>query len=151
MLKWRTKMAGVKLSQTEMQYINMLLRVVNVSVKDCIVDEENNRVIYVVAQGQAGLAIGRRGSNIARLKELIAKDVEIVEYSPDMRTFIKNCFLPIVVREIKFQERRNGTIVKVKVDSKDTGRAIGRNGKNINRVKKLVTRQFDVQDVLIEQ
>jgi len=144
-------MAGVKLSQTEMQYINMLLRVVNVSVKDCIVDEENNRVIYVVAQGQAGLAIGRRGSNIARLKELIAKDVEIVEYSPDMRTFIKNCFLPIVVREIKFQERRNGTIVKVKVDSKDTGRAIGRNGKNINRVKKLVTRQFDVQDVLIEQ
>jgi len=144
-------MAGVKLSQTEMQYINMLLRVVNVNVKDCIVDDENNRVIYVVAQGQAGLAIGRRGSNIARLKELIAKDVEIVEYSPDMRTFIKNCFLPIVVREIKFQERRNGTIVKVKVDSKDTGRAIGRNGKNINRVKKIVTRQFDVQDVLIEQ
>ena len=50
-----------------------------------------------------------------------------------------------------FLERKNGKAATVEVDTKDKGRAIGRNGKNINKVKKLVLRQFDVIDVMIKQ
>ncbi|MHA1687320.1 MAG: NusA-like transcription termination signal-binding factor [Candidatus Heimdallarchaeaceae archaeon] len=144
-------MTKVTLSHNEMQYITIFQGIVNVTIKDCIIDEEDNKIIFVVAEGQAGMAIGRRGMNINRLKELIAKNVEVIEYSPNPQIFIKNCFLPIPVKEIKFQERKNGTIAKIRVDNRDKGKAIGRNGKNINKVKKLVGRQFDIVDVMIEQ
>ncbi|MHA1398618.1 MAG: NusA-like transcription termination signal-binding factor [Candidatus Heimdallarchaeaceae archaeon] len=145
-------MPAVKLSQTEMQYITILQGIVNnVVIEDCIVDEEDNKVVFVVSEGQAGLAIGKRGANINRLKELIAKDVEIIEHSSNPTQFIKNCFLPIIIRNIIFTERKNGKVATVEVDNKDKGRAIGRNGKNINKVKRLVLRQFDIIDVMIKQ
>ncbi len=144
-------MPAVKLSQTEMQYITILQGIVNVTIKDCIVDEEDNKVIFVVSGGQAGLAIGKRGMNINKLKEMIAKDVEIIEHSSDPAKFIRNCFLPIIIREVIFLDRRNGKAATVEVDNKDKGRAIGRSGKNINKVKSLVLRQFDIVDVMIKQ
>lgn len=144
-------MPAVKLSQTEMQYITILQGIVNVTIKDCIIDEEDNKVIFVVSGGQAGLAIGKRGMNINKLKEMIAKDVEIIEHSSDPAKFIRNCFLPIIIREVIFLDRRNGKAATVEVDNKDKGRAIGRSGKNINKVKSLVLRQFDIVDVMIKQ
>ncbi len=144
-------MPAVKLSQTEMQYITILQGIVNVQINDCIVDDEENKVIFVVAEGQAGLAIGKRGININKLKEMISKDVEIIEHSSNPAKFIKNCFLPIIIKDITFLERKNGKAVTVEVDNKDKGRAIGRSGKNINKVKMLVLRQFDVVDVMIKQ
>jgi N utilization substance protein A len=144
-------MPAVKLSQTEMQYITILQGIVNVTIKDCIVDEEDNKVVFVVSGGQAGLAIGKRGMNINKLKEMIAKDVEIIEHSSDPAKFIRNCFLPIIIREVSFLDRRNGKAATVEVDNKDKGRAIGRSGKNINKVKNLVLRQFDIVDVMIKQ
>jgi len=144
-------MPAVKLSQTEMQYITILQGIVNVTIKDCIVDDEDNKVVFVVSEGQAGLAIGKRGMNINKLKEMIAKDVEIIEHSSDSAKFIRNCFLPIIIREVTFLDRRNGKAATVEVDNKDKGRAIGRSGKNINKVKNLVLRQFDIVDVMIKQ
>lgn len=144
-------MPAVKLSQTEMQYITILQGIVNVTIKDCIIDEEDNKVVFVVSGGQAGLAIGKRGMNINKLKEMIAKDVEIIEHSSDPAKFIRNCFLPIIIREVTFLDRRNGKAATVEVDNKDKGRAIGRSGKNINKVKNLVLRQFDIVDVMIKQ
>lgn len=144
-------MPSVKISQTEMQYITTYQGIINVTVLDCIIEEEDNKILYVVPEGKAGLAIGKRGININRLKELITKDVEIIEHSSDPTKFIKNCFHPIVIKNIVIQERRNGKIATITVDSKDKGRAIGRNGKKINKVKNLVLRFFDIADVLIQQ
>jgi len=144
-------MPAVKLSQTEMQYITILQGIVDVTIKDCIVDEEDNKVVFVVSEGQAGLAIGKRGMNINKLKEMIAKDVDIIEHSSDPAKFIRNCFLPIIIREVTFLDRRNGKAATVEVDNKDKGRAIGRSGRNINKVKNLVLRQFDIVDVMIKQ
>ena len=144
-------MPAVKLSQTEMQFITIFQGIVNVMIKDCLIDEEDNKVTFVVSEGQAGLAIGKRGININRLKELIAKDVEIIEYSLDTTKFIRNCFLPIVTRNVTLLDRKNGKVATVEVDNRDKGRAIGRNGKNINKVKNLVLRQFDIVDVMIKQ
>ncbi len=144
-------MPAVKLSQTEMQFITIFQGIVNVMIKDCLIDEEDNKVTFVVSEGQAGLAIGKRGININRLKELIAKDVEIIEYSLDTAKFIRNCFLPIVTRNVTLLDRKSGKVATVEVDNRDKGRAIGRNGKNINKVKNLVLRQFDIVDVMIKQ
>ena len=46
---------------------------------------------------------------------------------------------------------KSGKTATIEVDNKDKGRAIGRNGKNINKIKRLVLRQFDLADVMIKQ
>ncbi len=142
-------MAGVRLSIDEMQYITMYQEIVNVKIKDCIISDDN-KVIFVVEEGQAGLAIGKRGVNILKLKELISKDIEVVEFSRDPSIFIKNCFLPIIPKDVKLQNKNKGQIAIVTFDTKDIGRAIGRDGKTINKVKQLVMRQYNIVDVIVK-
>ncbi|MHA1868129.1 MAG: NusA-like transcription termination signal-binding factor [Candidatus Heimdallarchaeaceae archaeon] len=141
---------GVKLSIDEMQFITIYQGIVNIKIRDCIIEESENKVLFVVEEGQAGLAIGKRGTNINKLKELIARDVEIIEYSSKPSIFIKNCFLPIIPKDVSIQNRKNGRVAVVTVDQKDIGLAIGRDGRTIKKVKQLVVRQFDIVDVIIK-
>ncbi len=142
---------SIKLSQSEMQYITTFQRIVDVYIKDCVVDDEENKITYVVSEGQAGMAIGKKGIHINKLKELVAKDVEIIEFSNNLEKFIKNCFLPIIIKSIRVDKKKDGSIAHVEVSSQDKGRAIGRNGKNINKVKMIVQRQYENVDVAIKQ
>ena len=88
-------------------------------------------------------------TNINKLKEMIAKDVEIVEHSSDPAKFIRNCFLPIPIKNLTFIERKNGKAATVEVDNKDKGRAIGRNGKNINKLFGLETKLHEGDLIVI--
>ena len=50
--------SGIKFTTTEMKYIALFESISGASVKDCIVDEEQGRVIFVVKKGDIGAAIG---------------------------------------------------------------------------------------------
>jgi N utilization substance protein A len=120
------------------------------SVKDCIIDEEQGRAIFIVNQGQVGVAIGRGGRNIHTLEKMTGKKHEIIEYSEDPVQFIKNALKPAAVREVRVTERTDGkTIAVVTVNPKDKGIAIGKNGKNAERLRFLAKRYFQIQNVSI--
>lgn len=72
---------GIKFTSHEMRYIALFESITNASVKDCIIDEEQARVLYVVNVGQVGVAIGRGGRNIHTLERMTGKKHEIIEYS----------------------------------------------------------------------
>jgi N utilization substance protein A len=120
------------------------------SVKDCIIDEEQGRAIFIVNQGQVGVAIGRGGRNIHTLERMTGKKHEIIEYSEDAVQFIKNALKPAAVREVRITERMDGKkMAVVTVNPKDKGVAIGKNGKNAERLRFLAKRYFDIQNVSI--
>jgi N utilization substance protein A len=120
------------------------------SVKDCIIDEEQGRAIFIVNQGQVGVAIGRGGRNIHTLERMTGKKHEIIEYSEDAVQFIKNALKPAAVREVRITERIDGKkMAVVTVNPKDKGVAIGKNGKNAERLRFLAKRYFDIQNVSI--
>ncbi len=52
-----------------MRYIALFESISGASVKDCIVDEVEQRAIFIVNQGQVGVAIGKGGRNIHTLNE----------------------------------------------------------------------------------
>jgi N utilization substance protein A len=54
------------------------------------VDDKMDRVIFVVNKGQMGLAIGKGGSTIKQLQNMVAKKIELVEFSDDASEFIRN-------------------------------------------------------------
>lgn len=141
---------GIKITADEMRYIALFENVSGASVKDCIVDEEGGRVIFIVNQGQVGVAIGRGGRNIHTLEKMTGKKQEIIEYSEDPAQFIKNALKPAVVKEVRVSERTDGKkIAVVTVSPKDKGVAIGKNGKNAERLRFLAKRYFNIQNVSI--
>ena len=133
-----------------MRYIALFESISGASVKDCIVDEVEQRAIFIVNQGQVGVAIGKGGRNIHTLERMTGKKHEIIEYSEDPATFMKNALKPAAVREIRVTERTDGKkMAVITVNPKDKGVAIGKNGKNAKRLRFLAKRYFDIQNVSI--
>jgi N utilization substance protein A len=142
--------SGIKFTSNEMRYIALFESITNASTKDCIVDEEQGRVLFVVSQGQLGIAIGKGGRNIHTLERMTGKKQEIIEYSEDPAQFIRNALKPADVKEVRITERPDGkSIAVVNVNPKDKGVAIGKNGRNAERLRFLSKRYFQIQNVSI--
>ena len=142
--------SGIKLTGTEMRYIALFESITGATVRDCIVEEEDKRILFVVKEGDVGMAIGKRGKNIHLLERMTDMKHEVIEYAEDPSQFIKNALKPARVREIRVTERPNGsTFAVVSVPAKDKGVAIGKNGKNADRLRFLAKRYFQIQTVSI--
>lgn len=142
--------SGIRLTSKEMRYIALFENITRASVKDCIVDDELNRIIFIVKEGDIGTAIGRGGKNIRLLERMTGKKHEIIEHSENAAQFIKNALKPAHVTEIRVTERPDGkSIAVVSVDPRDKGVAIGKNGRNAERIRFLAKRYFNIQNVSI--
>ncbi|HNL86133.1 MAG TPA: NusA-like transcription termination signal-binding factor, partial [Methanoregulaceae archaeon] len=99
--------------------------------------------------GEMGLAIGKKGASIKKAMEVMGKKIEVVEYSPSPEQFLKNCFLPAQVVAVGFETEDEGRIAHIEVRQEDRGIAIGKEGKNIFKAKKLALRQHNISDVTL--
>ena len=142
--------SGIRFTSREMRYIALFESITGATAKDCVVDEDLNRIIFVVKEGDVGVAIGRKGKNIHLLERMTGKKHEIIEHSENPAQFIKNALRPAQVKEIRITERPDGrTIAVVSVNPKDKGVAIGKNGRNAERIRFLAKRYFQIQNVSI--
>jgi len=142
-------LAGIRLTAEEMRYIALLQDLTGAIARDCVIDEENNRIIFVVRPGDAGKAIGRRGANINRLRQILGKEIEVVEYADDIETLVKNILSPARILSVRVAQRNGRKIVYVTVDPNDKGRAIGKGGRKVSVARLLLKRYFDVDDIKI--
>jgi len=142
---------GIRFTSREMQYISLFESITGAVVRDCIIDDELNRVIFVIKEGDVGIAIGKRGKNIALLEKMTGKRHEVIEFSDDPSQFLKNALKPARVREIRITERPDGKVIAVvSVDPRDKGIAIGKNGRNAERIRFLARRYFQIHNVNIQ-
>lgn len=113
-------------------------------------DEKMDRVIFIVNKGQMGLAIGKGGSTIKQLQNVIPKRIELVEYSDRIDEFLKNILNSNMINEIKINTRMDGTKQAiVVVDSKKKGVVVGKEGRNAEKARLLARRYFQISNVLI--
>ena len=141
---------SVKFTSNEIRYIALFETVTNAVVKDCIVDDEHDRITFLVKKGDMGLAIGKRGSTIAKMQKSVDKSVEIMEHSDDPGEFIKNLLSSAKVNSVEFTTDSKGNkIATLDVDSKDKKNAIGKNGQNIRRARQFAKRQFEISNIII--
>ncbi|MCD6529645.1 NusA-like transcription termination signal-binding factor [Candidatus Bathyarchaeota archaeon] len=133
-----------------MKYIALFESITGATVRDCIIDKDQNRIIFVVKEGEMGMAIGKRGKNMRILEKMTGKKYEIIEHSDSPVQFIKNALKPARVKEVRIMERPDGrTFAVISVDPKDKGVAIGKNGRNAERVRFLAKRYFQIDNVSI--
>ncbi|ABC57746.1 MULTISPECIES: NusA-like transcription termination signal-binding factor [Methanosphaera] len=142
---------SIKFTTNEIRYIGLFETITSATVKDCIIDEEHDKVTFLVKKGDMGLAIGKRGSTIAKMQNKVDKSIEIIEHSDDPGEFIKNLLSVAKVNSIEFSTNAKGNkIATLDVDSKTKRSTIGKNGQNIRRARQFAKRQFDISDIIIK-
>ena len=62
---------AIKLTTDQIRLISLFQNVTKTTARDCIDDEQQNKIIFVVNSGKMGLAIGKGGSNIKSLQNIL--------------------------------------------------------------------------------
>ena len=133
-----------------MRLMSLFQSVTGATARDCVEDEKKDRVIFVVNEGKMGLAIGKGGSHIKNLQNLVKRNVELVEYSEDAIKFLKNILNSKLVSDVKVNTRADGSLQAiVTVDPKKKGIVVGREGRNAEKARLLAKRYFEISSVLI--
>jgi len=139
-----------KITPEEFRYMALLSELTNTTVRDCIIDEENNRIIFLVNPDEVGKAIGARGFYVQQLRKILNKNIEIVGYSDKLEEQVKLALQPARVTDMKLVTRHDGTkVLYVAVDPADKAIAIGKGGRNIQRLKLILNRHFGIDSVVI--
>ncbi len=135
-----------KLTAEEIGYVTAFEDLTGATVKDCI--KGLDEIIFVVKKGDMGLAIGKKGVNVNRVKKVLGKKIGIIEYSDDQIEFVKKLFHSFRVENVQMA---NGDtkVVRVYIDERDKEMAIGIRGKNLYKMKMLAKRYHDIEDVII--
>jgi N utilization substance protein A len=140
----------IKLTSDELRLISLFQSITGANARDCIVDDKMERVIFIVNKGQMGLAIGKGGTTIRQLQNVVGKKVELVEYSDDPSEFIRNILNSEMINEVRINDRIDGTRQAVViVDAKKKGVVVGREGRNAEKARLLAKRYFQISNVLI--
>ena len=140
----------IKLTTDQMRLMSLFQNVTGATARDCVEDEKQNRIIFVVNSGKMGLAIGKGGSHIKSLQNIIKKNVELVEFNEDPATFLKNMLNSKLVSEVKLNKRDDGSLQAIViVDPAKKGIVVGREGRNAEKARLLAKRYFNITRVLI--
>lgn len=139
-----------QITKDAMGHIALFQNLSGAGIVDCLIDMEQGCVVYVVAEGHVGIAVGRGGKNIRTLESMTGKKCEIIEYADGPARFIENALKPAVVREVRITERPDGKpMAVVVVNPKDKGVAIGKNGRKAERARLLAKKYFQIPNVTI--
>lgn len=143
-------MPEIKLSSDELSLMSMFQGMTGATARDCVIDEKRNRVIFVIAKGQMGLAIGKDGASVKKIERTVRRPVEVVEWADNVEGLVKNSLGARFVQEVRVSDRLDGTKgVVVIVDSRKKGAVLGLGGKNAEKVRLLARRYFDINNVQI--
>ena len=142
---------SIKFGANEIRFIALFENMTGAMVKDCIIDDDNNKVTFVVKQGDMGLAIGKRGSTVSKVQKAVDRGVEIIELNEDPVQFIRNILSPAELQSVKISARKNGEkIATVATDNTNKRIAIGKNGINIERAKLLANRLHNIDNIILK-
>src|SRR3989338_6716091 len=82
----------MKLDINTIGSINIFENITGSEVKDCI--ENNGKLIFIVEESQLGKALGKKGSNLQRAKNIMKKDIQVIVFSTDVLKFVSYLMFP---------------------------------------------------------
>ena len=140
-------MSEILLSKDAVQYINMASNIIKADILDCMITDD--KLVFIVRKGQLGAAIGIKAKNLERLRNLFKKNIKFVEFDEDKERFISNLCKPYKITNLSFEGEDDSIVVKVNVDVSDKSKIIGKNGRNIEIIRKLAQRHHSIKDVQV--
>ncbi|MCI4349618.1 MAG: NusA-like transcription termination signal-binding factor [Thermoplasmata archaeon] len=128
-------------------YIRLFEERTGARVKDCLEAEE--KLVFLVEPGEIHKAVGPGGALVDRLKGMLKKEIQVVEYSDDAETLARNIFFAFSPRSVEIAPKGRGRHATVTVDPAWKARAIGKAGKNLKIARAILTRHTDIHSVSV--
>ncbi|MFH0889562.1 MAG: NusA-like transcription termination signal-binding factor [Candidatus Aenigmatarchaeota archaeon] len=136
----------LKLNNDTIKIINFFEKYTKVHAHDCII--EPGSIIFIVEEGKAGQAIGKRGVTITELEKKFNKKIKVFEWSDDLKKFVAN-LIP-QAKSVNVEEAKDKKVLVIAVDTMKRGLVIGKGGANINRIKGIIKRYHDIDEIKLQ-
>ncbi len=121
-------------------YINLFENVTRARVKGCYQGHE--ALIFIVHEGEAGKAIGKKGENIKRLTSLMKKRIKVVEFNSDPLKFVSNLIAPFNAG-VRFEDEK--TVLIEGRGAKFKQAVLGPERKNLKELQNIVSNYFNIE------
>ncbi|MHA1458959.1 MAG: NusA-like transcription termination signal-binding factor [Promethearchaeota archaeon] len=148
----------IKLDRKSMELISLFNNISGAIIKDCLIFEspenQSEIIIFLVKKEDVGKAIGKAGEHVKDLMNKLQKKIDVIPWSEDLDQFIQYILNTtknsIQVQNIEVKESRNEKkTVIISVRPQDRGKAIGKEGSMIRKIKVLVLRHFEIDNCII--
>ncbi len=146
--KWAARgMVGMKLTHGQILYIKALQSIANVRAVDCMANEHT--ITYLVRPAQMGLAIGKNGETVKKIREKIGKNVEVFEYAKQPEDFLKRAFRNVSFGEVSIVSKGKKKEITLVLDSTNKRKLLQNPGR-LKKVREIANKTYDVESVRIK-
>lgn len=137
----------IKIRTDDFRFIGLFESLTNAGVKDCITYPD--KVVFIVNEGDMGLAIGKGGANVKKVEDALGKKIDLIEYSKDPVQFLKNLVYPVKVKNAYTAQKSTGAkVINIQVENPSDKKALLANGrKRLNEAKEYFLRHHKIDDV----
>ncbi len=140
-------MTEITLDTEALGYIRLFEERTGARVKDCLSAED--KLVFLVMPGEVHKAVGPGGVLVDRLKGMLKKEIQVVEWSDDPETLARNIFYWYSPKKVDLVPKGKGRHATVTVDPAWKARAIGKAGKNLKVARAILVRHTDIQSVSV--
>ncbi|ENN96815.1 transcription elongation factor NusA [Methanocaldococcus villosus KIN24-T80] len=140
-------MGKLRLTTEEIMKMGFFEKIANVPILDCVITDE--RVAFIVKEGDIGAAIGKGGEHVKEAEEKFGKKVDIIEYSNDWRKFIRNIFAPIKLDDVWVKRVGKDVVAFIKISPKVRKAVFGEKGKNLERALNILKRHTKITKIKV--
>ena len=137
---------GITLSDEARRLLALFEDETDAAVRDCVVHDEYDQVLFLIAAGDMADAVGPDGMHVSRIEERIGTAVKLVEDADTPADFVANALAPAAVYNVTISEN-DDRVAYAEVAEADRGAAIGADGRNIEAARLLAARHHDVDAI----
>lgn len=141
-------MSKIRFDIDDIKHIALFESMTGAKVKDFLRDGDS--MCFVVKAGDMGLAIGKKGSKVEKVRTALGKTVMVVEFADEDQQFLRNLFHPVEVHELDIAGDGGARTASVGVGRGDRSKAIGQNGSRIKMARALAKRHFNIEDITLK-
>lgn len=92
-----------------------------------------------------GACVGMRGMRVKNIvRELAGEKIDIVRWSPDIKTYVVNALSPAKLSKVEIKDGGGDHVVNVIADPEQLSLAIGKRGQNVRLTARLVGWKIDI-------
>lgn len=138
----------IKYDSASLGFISLFKSMTGVDAKDYF-SLDDGTLLFVTAKGAAGLAAGKEGRNIQRLKAGTKKEVKIMETADKPEELVTSFVWPQRPTSVT----REGNIINIIFpNSRDRRVLLSNNKIKLNQLKMVMKRYFpEIEDILLPQ
>lgn len=141
-------MGTIKWGADEIKNMTLFEILTGVSAMDCVsVDDAAG---FLVEENDMGMAIGKNGESINKVRDKLGKQVFLMQHSQDIEKFIIYALHPAYVRSVRISDTTKGKIASADISKEDYRKAVGEGNKKLAIAKLFANRMFDIEDIIIK-